>query len=65
MSATIGHNYAPDFDGAHPQGVQWDSLEGFKTVAAGEPLDTLALCAFFCARSIGKYFICIGVLLYT
>jgi len=45
--ATIGRNCAPDFDGAHPQGVQWDSLEGFMIVAAGEPVDTPALRAFF------------------
>jgi len=32
MLATIGHNYAPDFDGADPQGVQWDSLESFVSI---------------------------------
>jgi len=37
----IGRDYAPDFDGADPQGVQWDSLESFRAVGAGEWVDTL------------------------
>jgi hypothetical protein len=32
--AMIGRNYAPDFSGANPQGVQWDSLESFRAVAS-------------------------------
>jgi len=47
MLATIGRNYAPDFDGADPQGVQWDSLESFRIVGAREGVDTPALRAFF------------------
>jgi hypothetical protein len=44
--ATIRRNYAPGFDGAHPQGVQWDSLGSFKAVGCREVVDTLALRAF-------------------
>jgi len=33
-SATIGRKYAPDFNGANLQGVQWDSLEIFRAVGA-------------------------------
>ena len=33
MSATIGRNYAPDLDGAHPHGVPLDSLRCFKVPA--------------------------------
>ena len=47
MLATTGRNHAPDFDGAHPQGVQWDSLESFKAVGPGEMVDTPALRALF------------------
>jgi len=47
MSATIGRNYAPDFDSAHPQGVQWDSLESFRVVGWGEMVDTPAVRALF------------------
>ena len=65
MLAMIRCDYAPTFDGAHPQGVQWDSLEGFVTVAAGEPVDTPVLCAFFCACSIGYYILCVLAPLYT
>ena len=46
-SASIGHNYACDFDGVHPQGVQWDSLEGFRTVGEWQVVDTPTLCAVF------------------
>ena len=52
VSATIGRNYVPDFDSAHSQGVQWDSLESFETVGARQVVDTPALRAFFaCAAS--------------
>ena len=52
MSATIGRIIAPDFDGAHPQGVQWDSLGHFKAVGGGDLVDTPVLRAFFaCAAS--------------
>jgi hypothetical protein len=37
--AMIGRDYAPDFDGANPQGVQWDSLGSFKTLGAQEVLE--------------------------
>ena len=58
MLAMIRHDYAPAFDGAHPQGVQWDSLEGFVTVAAGEPVDTPVLHVFFaCAASAIIYYV--------
>jgi len=47
MPAMIGRNYVPDFDGADPQGVPLDSLEGFMAVGVGQPVDTPALRAFF------------------
>ena len=47
MSATIGRKYAPDFDGAHPQGVPLDSLGSFRAVGCWEMVDTPALRAFF------------------
>ena len=34
--AKIGHNYAPNFDDAYPQGVQWDSLGHFMLLAGQE-----------------------------
>ena len=43
----IGHNYAPNFDGAHPQGVQWDSLESFRVIGRGQMVDTSVLHAHF------------------
>jgi len=43
MLATIGHDYVPDFDGADPQGVQWDSLENFVSIGAGKVGETPAL----------------------
>jgi hypothetical protein len=46
-SAMIGRIIAPDFDGANPQGVQWDSLEGFMAVGVQELVDTPALRGFF------------------
>ena len=52
MLAMIRRNYVPAFDGTHPQGVQWDSLEGFMTVAAGEPVDTPVLRAFFACTAL-------------
>ena len=56
----IGRNYAPDFDGNHPQGVQWDSLESFWAVGAQEAVDTPALRAFFAraASAIILYMYC-------
>jgi hypothetical protein len=42
MLVMIGWITVPDFDGIHPQGVQSDSLGGFKLLAdlkAGETLD--------------------------
>ena len=45
--AMIGRNYAPDLDSAHPQGVQWDTLERFMAVGVGELVDTPMLRAFF------------------
>ena len=39
MSAMIGREYAPDFNGADPQGVHWDSLASFKVVGAQEVPD--------------------------
>jgi len=47
MPAMIRRILAPDFNGAHPQGVQWDSLEGLMAVGVGQLVDTLALHAFF------------------
>jgi hypothetical protein len=47
MSATIGRNYAPNFDGAHPQGVQSDSLEGFSSIGAVQREEKPALRALF------------------
>ena len=35
----IGRDYVPNFDGANPQGVQWDSLGSFKTLGAQEVLE--------------------------
>jgi len=35
-SATIGRTYAPDFDGAYPQGVNRDSLESSNPLQARE-----------------------------
>jgi len=46
-SAMIGRNSAPDFNGAHPQGVQWDSLGSFRAVGQGQWVDTPMLRAFF------------------
>jgi hypothetical protein len=43
----IGRIIAPDFNGTHPWGVQWDSLESLRTVGGGELVDTLALCTLF------------------
>jgi hypothetical protein len=43
----IGRNYAPDFNGAHLQGVQCDSLEGFKLSGVVQGIDTLATARFF------------------
>jgi len=43
----IGRNYAPDFDGAHPQGVHSDSLESSRPVGEVEVVETPALRAFF------------------
>ena len=54
MLATIRRNYAPDFDGAHPQ--------GHRKRANGRYIG--AACTF-CARSAGYYIICIVALLYT
>jgi hypothetical protein len=57
MSATIGRNSAPDFDGAHPQGVHSDSLESSKSVGKWEVVETPALRAFFerAASAINLY----------
>jgi hypothetical protein len=59
VSATIGCNYVPDFDGAHLQGVQWDSLESFETVGARQVVDTPALCAIF-ARAASAIILCVS-----
>jgi hypothetical protein len=45
-SAMIGHKYAPDFDGVHPQGVHSDSLESFKSMGGVQGGGKPALCAF-------------------
>ena len=50
MLATIGRNYAPDFDGANPQGVQWDSLKSFTSIGARQVVETPALRAFLRAQ---------------
>ena len=47
MSATIGRNSVPDFDGADPL----DSLGGFRAVGTGQMVDTLVLRALF-ARAV-------------
>jgi hypothetical protein len=47
MLAMIGHNYVPDFDGAHPQGVPMESLESFRAVGQGQMVDTPVVHALF------------------
>ena len=47
MSAMIGRNYAPDFDGAYPQGAQCGFLESFMVVGTDIMVDTLVLCTLF------------------
>ena len=51
MLAMIRHNYAPDFDSVHLQGVQWDSLESSRVVGMGPMVDTPVLHALF-ARTL-------------
>ena len=41
---------APDFDGADPQGVQWDSLESFISIGARQVGETPVLRAFLRAQ---------------
>ena len=54
--ATIGRIIAPDFDGANPQGVQWDSLESFTSIGARQVVETLALRAFLRAQRRQLYY---------
>jgi hypothetical protein len=42
-SAMIGCKYAPDLDGPHPQGVQWDSLSSFKLIGEVQRVETPVL----------------------
>jgi hypothetical protein len=64
MPVMIGCNHAPNFDDAHPQGVQWDSLGSFILLAAQQVGD-MPMLRVFQAHSIGNYIICIVVVLYT
>jgi hypothetical protein len=45
-SAMIGRIFAPDFDGAKPQGVHSDSLGSFMFIGAVKVVETSALRAF-------------------
>ena len=64
MSATIRRNYAPDFDGANPQGVQWDSLESFISIGAGKGGETPALRAFLRAQRRQLYYMYCSHIIY-
>ena len=64
-SATIGCKYAPYFDSANPQGVQRDSLLGFKSISIVEEGDTPTLRARTHARSVGNYIMCLVDYFYT
>jgi hypothetical protein len=55
-SPSIGGICAPDFDGAHPQGVQWDSLNSFKLPGEAQVGHTPALRAFLCAQRWHLYY---------
>ena len=65
MSATIGRNYAPDFDGANPQGVQWDSLESFISIGARQVVEMPALCAFLHAQRQQLYYMYCSSIVHT
>ena len=64
MSATIRRNYAPDFDGANPQGVQWDSLESFISIGARKGGETPALRAFLRAQRRQLYYMYCSHIIY-
>ena len=60
----IRHNYVPDFDGAHPQGVQWDSLESFVSIGARKVGETPALRAFLRTQRRQLYYMYCRIVLY-
>jgi hypothetical protein len=62
-SVKIGRIFASDFNGVHPQGVQWDSLQSFKLLPWVQVVDTRHCAPFLSAQHWLLYYMyCIYII---